>query len=249
MKNITYLTLLLPLLILSCESTPEALFYSDTIEPVVGQEVFFTNDSQNARSYEWDFGDGYISYDENPVHAFSGTGTFEVTLIAISRTGLEDVATLTLEVMIPTLLEIEVREWFNDYSVGNASVYLFSSLADWDNAVDEIYQGLTDEYGLVVFSNLDLLEYYVDVWEQDHDNYTLRDEDIDFIHIPIIYPNFINRFTAWVDVADHGKGVEKGARKLVIKKLERKPDDKNQHGVESGGTENWQEVYNRRSNK
>jgi PKD repeat protein len=248
MKRIIYLSLVLPLILFSCESTPEAIFYTDTIEPEVGQEVLFTNDSHNAKSFEWDFGDGYISNDENPSHIYTGTGTFEVTLTAISKGGLDDKATLTLEVMIPTLLEIEVREYYDEYIIPDASVILYSSITDWDAQKNKISEGFTDADGIVVFSNLDPFVFYVDVWEQDHDNYALRDEDVGFIRTPEILPHKINRFVAWVDYVPHGKGVGRISREVIIKKLERKAADKPQPAADSG-TEGWHELYNRRAGK
>jgi PKD repeat protein len=248
MKRIIYLSLILPLFIFSCESTPEAYFYTDTVKPEVGHEVLFTNDSHNAKHFEWDFGDGYISNDENPGHVYTGTGTFEVTLTAISKSGLKDVAKLTLEVMIPTLLEIEVREYFDEYIVPDASVILYSTLADWDAQTNKNSEGFTDADGIVVFSDLDPFVYYVDVWEQNHDNYTLKSEDVGFVRTPEIMPNKINRFIAWVDKAEHVKGAVKGTRTYIIKKLERKPSDKIQPAADSG-TQDWQVLYNRRSGK
>lgn len=230
----------------SIELTPEAVFYTDTIEPEVGQDVFFTNDSRYAESFEWDFGDGFISNEVNPSHIYKGTGTFEVTLTAISRSGLEDMATLIIEVMIPTLLEIEVLEWETEYTVADASVYLYSSTTDWEAQTNKISEGFTDANGKVVFSGLDPFVYYVDVWEQNHDNYALASEDIGFIRTPEILPHQINRFVAWVDSVEHGKGVERGARAIIIKKLERKATDKRQ-SVTDSGTQDWQVLYNRRA--
>ena len=88
-------------------STPSFLFYSlllfiliscnnDTMEeilPVVvdftfsiedNQIVTFTNKSENATSYEWDFGDGNFSTEENPTHQYSLSDchTFNVELTA-----------------------------------------------------------------------------------------------------------------------------------------------------------------------
>ncbi|MDO9339395.1 MAG: PKD domain-containing protein [Bacteroidales bacterium] len=246
MKRIIYISLVLPLILFSCESTPEAHFYTDTIEPEVGHEVLFTNDSHNAVRFEWDFGDGYISNDENPSHIYTGTGTFEVTLTAISKGGLDDKATLTLEVMIPTLLEIEVREYYDEYIVPDASVILYSSIIDWDAQTNKISEGFTDADGIVVFSNLDPFVFYVDVWEQDHDNYALRNEDVGFVRTPEIIPHKINRFIAWVDYVEHGKGEGIRVRTAIIKKLERKAEDKTQPAADSG-TEGWQELYNRRA--
>ncbi len=47
-------------------------------------KVDFTNTSTGADSYEWDFGDETISQEENPSHSYVGTGTYAVTLKAIS---------------------------------------------------------------------------------------------------------------------------------------------------------------------
>jgi PKD repeat protein len=74
MKRIIYLSLVLTLFLFSCKSTPEAHFYTDTIEPEVGQDVVFTNDSHNATKFEWDFGDSFSSNEENPVHYYTATG-------------------------------------------------------------------------------------------------------------------------------------------------------------------------------
>jgi len=242
--------MVLPLLLFSCEKTPVASFSTDTDQPEVGQAVTFNNNSQNSDRYEWDFGDGYGSNESNPVHTFTATGSVEVILEAKSREGLSDKASLTLNVRIPTLLEIEVREYYSEDPIPNASIVLYSSITDWDlgDTKKMVVEGFTDADGVAVFSNLDPFVYYVDVYEKTHDNYALRNEDIGFIRTPEILPHKINRFIAWVDVADHTKGTARGAREMVIKKLERKAADKRQLSPYTG-TENWQEIYNRRSGK
>lgn len=244
MKRIIYLSMVLPLFLFSCESIPEAYFYTNTLEPGVGQEVFFTNDSHNAVDFEWDFGDGYFSNDENPSHIYTGTGKFDVTLTAVSKKGLEDKAILTLEVMIPTLLEIEVQEYFDGYIVPNASVFLYSSITDWDAHNDNnIAEGFTDANGFVVFSGLDPFVYYVDVWEENHDNYDLRNENIDYVRSPEIIPHQINRFIALVDYFGT-KGAERGSRKPVIRSIQRKYDSAFQP-AQGSGSQDWKELYNR----
>ena len=42
--------------------------------------VSFTNSSDNATTYNWDFGDGTFSTDENPTHIYTATGSFIVQL-------------------------------------------------------------------------------------------------------------------------------------------------------------------------
>jgi PKD repeat protein len=244
MKNIIYLSLVLPIMLLSCERSPEAHFYTDTVEPEVGQEVFFTNESHNAVDFEWDFGDGFISDAVNPVHVFTGTGTFEVILTAYSGSGLSDKASITIEVMIPTLLEIEVVEYNDEYGVAGASVRLYPTLPDWDDQTNMTSEGYTDEEGFIVFSHLGPYVYYVDVWEQNHDNVTLREEDVGFIRTPEILPHKINRFVAWVDYTGTRKGVAAHDRSFIIKKLERKADQKAQIPTMTT-IDNWQYLYSR----
>ncbi len=43
-------------------------------------QVNFNNLSTNCTSYEWDFGDGTTSNEENPTHEYAQAGTYEVTL-------------------------------------------------------------------------------------------------------------------------------------------------------------------------
>jgi PKD domain len=247
MKRIIYIFLALPLILFSCEKTPVASFSIDTNEPVVGQPVAFNNNSHNSDNFEWDFGDGYISNESNPLHTFTSTGTFEVKLTASSRGGHSDMSSLTLNVVIPTLLEIEVREWTADGNgnvVPDARIILYPTLSDWNNQQNTVVEGFTDANGTAVFSDLDPFVYYVDVWEATHDNYTLASEDVGFIRTPEVLAHRITWFIAYVDVVTHTKGAAAGAREYVIKKLERKAADKKQP-VSDSGTENWQDLYNR----
>ncbi len=254
MKKIFYFALLIPFILASCEKTPVAVFHTDTLEPEVGQDVIFYNDSQDANRFEWDFGDGYITNEANPRHIFNATGTYEVKLTAISKSNLEDKASLTLTVMVPTLLEITVLEYYDEYVVPDASIILYPTLPDWEDQTNMVAEGFSDQYGVAVFAGLDPFIHYVDVYEQDHDNYALAAEDVGFIRTPEILPHVINRFIAYVDIVQHTKGAmngtrpETGKRTLVIRKLERKAADKIQPPLDSA-TENWQELYNRRVNK
>jgi gliding motility-associated-like protein len=48
-------------------------------------EVVFDNESSAALTYEWHFGDGNISYEENPIHSYDTAGVFLVMLIAYNE--------------------------------------------------------------------------------------------------------------------------------------------------------------------
>lgn len=242
MKKLLFLSLSLPLILFSCEKVPEAGFHTDNAEPEVGQEVFFINDSRDAVEYDWDFGDGYGSGDENPVHIFTGTGPYNITLTAISRNGDEDQASLTIDVMIPTLLEVEVVEFTDDYNVPNASVLLFPTLPDWENEENSVSEAITDKDGFAVFSHLGPFVYYADIWEAQHNNYQLASEDVGFIRTPEVIPHKINKFLAFVDKVQPAKGSGRRDPSYIIKRFERKADDVNRPSAGSG-TDDWKELY------
>lgn len=50
-------------------------------------EVTFTNFSQNATTYSWDFGDGETSTEMNPVHIYSAAGDYTIELTANNSAG------------------------------------------------------------------------------------------------------------------------------------------------------------------
>ncbi len=69
-------------------SKPVASFTAAPIVICNHQDVYFTNNSTNATSYLWDFGNG-ISSLKNPVHKYTASGVFTVTLRAYNN-GCED---------------------------------------------------------------------------------------------------------------------------------------------------------------
>ena len=243
------MTLILPLMFISCQKTPVAHFSTDTLEPEVGHDVLFNNDSQNAAKFEWDFGDGYISSEKNPSHVFTSNSKLDVTLTATSKSGTSDKASITLNVMIPTLLVVEVLEWNNEaVVVPDASILLYNSLEDWNSNKPElsVNEGFTDVNGIAVFANLNPSVYYIDVYEATHDNWDFGNpiNGILYIRSPQVMSHQINWFVAWVDVVNHGTGQARGPRPLVIKKIERK--SLHMYLPATGRTENWQDLYNRR---
>lgn len=54
------------------------------------QVIKFVNNSVNASTYQWEFGDGNSSQDENPSHTYKEPGIFSVTLFAWSEHGCPD---------------------------------------------------------------------------------------------------------------------------------------------------------------
>ena len=54
-------------------------------------EVTFTNNSLNADNFEWQFGDGDISTEENPSHIYTAAGSYNVNLVASNNCGASSV--------------------------------------------------------------------------------------------------------------------------------------------------------------
>lgn len=55
--------------------------------------VQFVNESNGATTYEWHFGDGQVSFEENPEHVYDESGVYLVMLVAYGTDGLECVDT------------------------------------------------------------------------------------------------------------------------------------------------------------
>jgi len=62
---------------------------------VAPAEIFFNNNSSNAGTFVWDFGDGATSNAINPIHTYTGFGTYTVTLSADGGTCGSDVYVCT----------------------------------------------------------------------------------------------------------------------------------------------------------
>lgn len=83
----------------------------DFIYDVDGFDVSFTNTSSSGDSFEWDFGDGNISYSENPIHSYEINGTYLVSLAVTTSCGTTN---KVYEVVISNLpsVQFSVQETF-----------------------------------------------------------------------------------------------------------------------------------------
>ncbi len=81
---------------------------------VDGFQVRFTNLSSNSESYRWDFGDGTVSEDENPVHTYNRGGVFSVTLNASIATCGSSV-TMNIPVMLTDVEDVFTSNDFRVY--------------------------------------------------------------------------------------------------------------------------------------
>lgn len=85
-------------LLSGCNKQPVASFTAPQLVGV-NQPVQFVNQSTDAKSFLWNFGDGETATGENPTHSYTVGGTYTVSLTAISSNGRKkDVASQTIEV-------------------------------------------------------------------------------------------------------------------------------------------------------
>lgn len=83
----------------------------------------FTNLSNGASSYMWDFGDGATSTETNPTHTYGQNGDQEVTLVAISQNDCRD--TLQLLVSPDLIATLFIPNVFTPEGTGSDEVRLF----------------------------------------------------------------------------------------------------------------------------
>ncbi|OYT13451.1 MAG: hypothetical protein B6I19_05120 [Bacteroidetes bacterium 4572_114] len=132
--------------------------------------VAFTNQSTGSiDSYLWDFGDGELSTEENPVHTFTGADEYIVILTVTGSLNTDmAVDTITVELAEPFITSIEDRP--NDQG---GYVYLMFNKSFYDNVVPEDGAKSTEGYS---FQRLDN-ETWVSltyVYATGEENYTVE---------------------------------------------------------------------------
>ena len=91
------------ILFLAACSRPIAQFETPQAAYKAKSEITFSNKSEKAKSYLWDFGDGNTSTDKEPKHIYEKEGTYTVTLTAKNEKEKESISTQTIKVERPAL--------------------------------------------------------------------------------------------------------------------------------------------------
>ena len=102
-------------------------FYTDYNIWAINDAISFTNTSTgNPQDFNWDFGDGNTSTDENPIHSYVSEGTYQITLTANYPYGCS--YTVSYTIIVGRGYEIEMPNAFtpNDDGVNDTfrPVYL-----------------------------------------------------------------------------------------------------------------------------
>lgn len=86
-------------------SSPAAI--NNVIEICEGQTVFFNNESTDAETFIWDFGDFNTSTQFEPVHTYQNPGTYTLSLIARNECFCADTTTMTVNVIDADVPDID----------------------------------------------------------------------------------------------------------------------------------------------
>ncbi len=126
---------------------PNAQFTASTYTAYIPNDpISFTNQSTNANSYYWYFGDGGFSNVTNPIHNYPTVGFYTVGLIATNQFGCKD----TAEQQITVISDIQWPNVFTPNTSGsNGGVY---NVNDFSNDVFFPYTAGVTEYNLMIFN-------------------------------------------------------------------------------------------------
>ncbi len=100
--------------------------YTSTIDAPTGGVVTFTNTSENATSYAWDFGDGNKSTEESPTHTYTKDSTYTVKLTATNAGGSDEETKTIIIKLKGTVTETQLIANFT-YELGTEGAVTFKN--------------------------------------------------------------------------------------------------------------------------
>ena len=119
---------------------------------ITEREVQFSNPDSFYNDYEWNFGDGSTSYDQNPIHNYSKDGTYKVTLTVTTKDGCTNSSSQTITVtgtsITSTINERELSVYPNPF---NQFINLNFSIIEQEHVNVEVY----DNYGRKIATIVD----------------------------------------------------------------------------------------------
>ena len=119
--------------------------------------VSFINNSQNATSYLWEFGDGNTSTDFMPTHQYVNGATFNVKLTALGSG--QNTSVQQVNVTSSTSLQLLVVDSIGK-PVPGAVVQLFVSSVDYFSNINPYLTQVTDQKGVATFIPLSVKVYW-----------------------------------------------------------------------------------------
>ena len=127
-----------------------------------GEVTNFTDLSQGAQTYAWDFGDGFTSSAQSPFHRYERAGDYVVSLVITNEAGCADSLAIDFSVdhlPIPgfrTPLSCE-----GDVNLVDTSAVAASDIVAWSYMVEGFEQPFTDQnpsFNLAVFGDYEVIQ-------------------------------------------------------------------------------------------
>ena len=186
----------------------------------VNEPVNFVNCSQNAVSYDWNFGDGFASNQKNPTHVYAEAGTYQVTLTATGY-GSYDTFTDAVTITGSTDLNILVMYLGTEDPVSNCEVQLYGSQTDWENLTNPVSDVLTTgTNGIVEFDGLNPVEYYIDAYKSVSDTSYYSNYYQGYATLPL-EENKINYYNIYVELLYETNKKRPSGKISEIKRIEK----------------------------
>ena len=138
---------------------------------ILDHEVAFFANAVNVSSFQWDFGDGNVSSDENPFHTYAEAGLYEVQL-TVGSGCVDQTYTFDLLLDIPSYQVVFVVTGLDDQIIEGAVISVDQLANDPGDYVFQLIQG----------------GYYYSVEKDEHSSdgyFTVTNEDL---LIPVMLP-------------------------------------------------------------
>ncbi len=131
-------------LMVAAGAAPHAGFVPSAVQVMVGEEVEFFNFSTHGLDYTWDFGDGFVSNDAEPIHAFGTPGIHVVSLL-VENGACQAEFSMDIEVGTTTGITTPVASGMNAWSDGDRIFVTWEPVG-----VDDVQVRVMDEAGRIV---------------------------------------------------------------------------------------------------
>jgi gliding motility-associated-like protein len=153
-------------IIINANPSPQAAFSVNSYNlNLPYDQLICTNQSQNAITYSWSFGDGGSSTATDPQYLYQSVGSFQVMLIGTSANGCKD----TSLVQINTDADVTFPNVFTPNSDGSSGGYY--NINALDNDIFFPYTTGVEEYKLSIFNRWGELIFETDDIKQGWDGY------------------------------------------------------------------------------
>jgi gliding motility-associated-like protein len=143
--------------IITVNKGPEANFDFSPAGAEISEEINFFNQSSNAVRYVWNFGDGEFSDLYEPVHSYSSTGNYDVSLKVWSETGCSDSLVVKDAITVANNCRLIFPNGFVANKNGPTGGYYNPAQTDDNNEIfHPVYRDI-DEYELKIYNRWGIL--------------------------------------------------------------------------------------------